>query len=261
MEAYARFSRETQACDLKSRCAKLGDKTVQCLVLDPNSIGVAHDIQHLSVGNQVVLRQIDYTNRISRFCRSNQLGTTETVQLSTGESVTCTYTRTCPKYPDAEISDRAAATSPAAAADAATDAAAVAVPAAAAVASSAAAVASTCLQSLPNFSTLSDDSDHANRKWLGAHCSPRPEALLLLLRKATVLFDTKILANEESEEQDSDKLQLMREAIEALGPDETETLKAAIRHSLNIFDIKPSVQVDANVATVMTLCVNKTYRL
>lgn len=109
-EAYARFPREAQACDLKSRCAKWGGKTVQCLVLDPNSIGVAHDIQHLSVGNQGVLRQIDDTNRIARFCRSNQLGTTETVQLSTGESVSCTYTRTWPKYPDADISDRAAAT-------------------------------------------------------------------------------------------------------------------------------------------------------
>ena len=99
-EAYARFSRETQACDLKSRCAKWGSKTVQCLVLDPNSIGVAHDIQHLSVGNQGVLRQIDDTNKIARFCRSSQLGTTETVQLSTGESVSCIYTRTWPKYPE-----------------------------------------------------------------------------------------------------------------------------------------------------------------
>jgi hypothetical protein len=99
-EAYARFSRETQACDLKSRCAKWGSKTVQCLVLDPNSIGVAHDIQHLSVGNQGVLRQIDDTNKIARFCRSSQLGTTETVQLSTGESVRCIYTRTWPKYPE-----------------------------------------------------------------------------------------------------------------------------------------------------------------
>ena len=99
-EAYARFSRETQACDLKSRCAKWGSKTVQCLVLDPSSIGVAHDIQHLSVGNHGLVRQIDETNRIARFCRSSQLGTTETVQLSTGESVRCIYTRTWPKYPE-----------------------------------------------------------------------------------------------------------------------------------------------------------------
>jgi hypothetical protein len=107
-EAYARFSREAQACDLESRCAKWRSKSVQCLVLDPDSIGVARDIQHLSVGNHGVLRQIDDTNRIARFCRSDQLGTTETVHLSTGESVSCTYTRTWPKYPDAEISGRAA---------------------------------------------------------------------------------------------------------------------------------------------------------
>jgi hypothetical protein len=94
-EAYARFSREAQACDLESRCAKWRSKSVQCLVLDPDSIGVARDIQHLSVGNHGVLRQIDDTNRIARFCRSDQLGTTETVHLSTGESVSCTYTRTC----------------------------------------------------------------------------------------------------------------------------------------------------------------------
>jgi hypothetical protein len=172
-EAYARFSRETQACNLKSRCAKWGSKTVQCLVLDPNSIGIAHDIQHILVGNQGVLRQIDDTNRIARFCRSSQLGTTETVQLSTGESVSCIYNRTWSKYPDAVISDRAAATSPAAAADAATDAAAAAVPAAAAVVAAAAAVASTCLQTWPNFSSLSNDFDQAKRKWLAAHCSPR----------------------------------------------------------------------------------------
>ncbi len=60
---------------------EVGSKTVQCLVLDPNSIGVAHNIQHLSVGNQGVLRQIDDTNRIARFCRSSQLGTTETAQI------------------------------------------------------------------------------------------------------------------------------------------------------------------------------------
>ena len=39
-EAYARFPREAQGCNLKSRCAKWGSKTIQCLVLDPNSIGV-----------------------------------------------------------------------------------------------------------------------------------------------------------------------------------------------------------------------------
>jgi hypothetical protein len=239
-EAYARFSRETQACDLKSRCAKWGSKTVQCLVLDPNSIGVAHDIQHLSVGNQGVLRQIDDTNKIARFCRSSQLGTTETVQLSTGESVRCIY---------AEISGRATATSPAAAAHAATLQAAAAVPAAAAAV---AAVTSTCLQSYPNFSSMSNASDQAKRKWLAEHCSPRPEALLLLLRKATVLFDTELPKIKRSLNQYSDKVQQnteLREAIKALGQDKTEPLKAAIRHSLSIFGIGRSKQAGETVAT------------
>ena len=120
--------------------------------------------------------------------------------------MSCTYTRTWPKYPDADISDRAAATLPGAATDAATNAAAAAVPvAAAAVAATAmaahpqaagiaaqraaAAGAATCLQMLPDLPQL---SDRDTRKWLETHCKPQPEVLLLLLRKNTVLFKTNI---------------------------------------------------------------------
>jgi hypothetical protein len=83
-ETYARgFLREAQACYLKYSCAMWRSKTVQCLVLDPNRIGGAHDIQHLLVGNQDVLRQTNDTNMIARFWRSDQLGLIGAVQLST----------------------------------------------------------------------------------------------------------------------------------------------------------------------------------
>ena len=55
-----------------------GGKKAQCLVLDPNSLGVAG-----------VLRHRNDTTRIAQFWRSNQLDATGTVQLSTGESVSC----------------------------------------------------------------------------------------------------------------------------------------------------------------------------
>ena len=99
---------------------------------------------------------------------------------------------------------------------------------------------------------MSNASDQVKRKWLAEHCSPRPEALLLLLRKATVLFDTKLPTIKRSLNQDSDKMQQNRElrkAIKALGQDETERLKAAIRHSLSIFGIGHSEQAGETVAT------------
>jgi hypothetical protein len=138
--------------------------------------------------------------------------------------VSCIYTRTWPKYPDAEISDRANATSPAAAAHTATSPAAAAVPAAAAAVAAVAAVASTCLQSWPDFSSgsLSNASDAVKRKWLADNCNPQPKSLLLLLRKAAVLFDTEFPAIKRSVNKDSDEQQLMREAIKALGPDKTD---------------------------------------
>jgi len=188
-EAYARFPREAQGCNLKSRCAKWGSKTVQCLVLDPNSIGVAHDIQHLSVGNHGLVRQIDETNRIARFCRSNQLGTTETVQLSTGENVSCTYTRTWPIYPDAEISDRAA--SPAAGTSAGVSASAVTVAAAAGTsagvsvtADAAAAVASATAgpQNLPTLPDLPELTPKKMRVWIENNASPKPHRAILLTK-------------------------------------------------------------------------------
>ena len=149
---------------------------MQCLVLDPDSIGVAHDILNLSVGNHGVLRQIDDTNRIARFCRSDQLGTTETVHLSTGESVSCTYTRTWPKYPDAEISGRAAAaTSPAAAADAATNARAAAP----------AAVRNAVPSEAGDWLDSKTDG-HKLRDWF-RKLKRRPGKLIYLLRKNAVL--------------------------------------------------------------------------
>jgi hypothetical protein len=48
-EAYARFPREAEACNLTGLCNKWGRTTVQCLVLDANSIAVARYIVHLSL--------------------------------------------------------------------------------------------------------------------------------------------------------------------------------------------------------------------
>ena len=110
-EAYARFPREAEACNLTWLCNKWGCTTVQCLVLDANSIAVAGYIVHLSVGNQGILRQINDTDGTARFCHRDQLGTTEMVRLSTGKAVYCTYARTGPDCPDspshASSSDRA----------------------------------------------------------------------------------------------------------------------------------------------------------
>jgi len=99
--AYTRFPREAEACNLTGLCNKWGCTTVQCLVLDANSIAVARDIVHLSLGNQGILRQINDTDGTARFCHRDQLGTTEMVRLSTGKAVYCTYARTWPDCPEA----------------------------------------------------------------------------------------------------------------------------------------------------------------
>jgi hypothetical protein len=47
---------------------------------------------HLLVGNLEILLQINEKTGTARFCHCDQLGTTKLVQLSTGETVRCTYT-------------------------------------------------------------------------------------------------------------------------------------------------------------------------
>ena len=106
--------------------------------------------------------------------------------------MSCTYTRTWPKYPDAEISGRAAAaTSPAAAADAATNARAAA-PAAVGNAVPRAAAAATDTQRL---SVLPEESNYWDerqlRHWLRALPTP-PSKVVFLLRKADMLSGVDI---------------------------------------------------------------------
>ena len=73
---------------------------MQCIVLDPKSIRVAHELVHLSVGNLGILRQIRDSDGAARFCRHEQLGTTEMVRLITGDVVRCTF------FPDVALIPR-----------------------------------------------------------------------------------------------------------------------------------------------------------
>ena len=83
-KAYARFKCEAHACNLRLLCTGWATSTVQCIVLDPKSIRVAHELVHLSVGNLGILRQIRDSDGAARFCRRVQLGTTEIELLITG---------------------------------------------------------------------------------------------------------------------------------------------------------------------------------
>ncbi len=65
-EAYSRFPREAEACNLTGLCNKWGCTTVQCLVMEANSIAVAQDIVRLSAGNQGILRQINNTKSLRK---------------------------------------------------------------------------------------------------------------------------------------------------------------------------------------------------
>ena len=59
-EAYAHFPVEARACDLESLCKRWrGNNTVQCLVLDKNSLRVASEVRNLAAGNLGLLRQIN----------------------------------------------------------------------------------------------------------------------------------------------------------------------------------------------------------
>jgi hypothetical protein len=108
-KAYARFKCEAHACNLRLLCTGWATSTVQCIVLDPKSIRVAHELVHLSVGNLGILRQIRDSDGAARFCRHVQLGTTEMVRLITGDVVRCTFSRTWPLSPDATSSGRVGA--------------------------------------------------------------------------------------------------------------------------------------------------------
>ena len=90
-EALARFPVEAQACDLASLCKRWGcNNTVQCLVLDKDSIRVASEVRNLAAGNLGLLRQINNRAGTARFCCSVDLGKTAMVRLSTGKMVHCT---------------------------------------------------------------------------------------------------------------------------------------------------------------------------
>jgi hypothetical protein len=99
-EAYARFPREAGDCNLRSLCQGWGTDRVQCFVLDPCRIEVGHDLVHLAVGNLGILRQIRDSDGCARFCLRRQLGSTETVRLSNGRLVRCTYVQTWPRPAD-----------------------------------------------------------------------------------------------------------------------------------------------------------------
>ncbi len=58
VEAYFRFPREAESCNLWSLCKKWDTSTVQCFVLELLGLAVAHDLVHLSVGNLGILQQI-----------------------------------------------------------------------------------------------------------------------------------------------------------------------------------------------------------
>ena len=73
-KAYARFTCEAHACNLEKLCTGWASSTVQCIVLDPKSIRVSHELVHLSVGNLGVLRQIRDSDGAARFCRRRANG-------------------------------------------------------------------------------------------------------------------------------------------------------------------------------------------
>ncbi len=99
-EAYGRFPREGGDCNLRSLCQGWGTDRVQCFVLDPHRIEVAHDLVHLAVGNLGILRQIRDSDGCARFCLRRQVGSTETVRLCNGRLVLCTYVQTWPRPAD-----------------------------------------------------------------------------------------------------------------------------------------------------------------
>ena len=70
-EAYARFQRKAEGGNLLSRCKRWNTNRVQvqCFVLYPRRIGVAHDLVKLSVGNLGILRQFRDSDGKARFCR------------------------------------------------------------------------------------------------------------------------------------------------------------------------------------------------
>ena len=104
-EAYAHFPVEARACDLESLCKRWrGNNTVQCLVLDKNSLRVASEVRNLAAGNLGLLRQINDRAGTARFCCSVDLGKTAMVRLSTGKLVHCTYTES---WPESTYTERA----------------------------------------------------------------------------------------------------------------------------------------------------------
>jgi hypothetical protein len=91
-EAYACFPIEAHACDLETLCKRWRcNGTVQCPVLDKNSLLVASEVRNLAAGNLGLLRQINDRTGTARFCCSVDLGKTAMVRLSTGKMVHCTY--------------------------------------------------------------------------------------------------------------------------------------------------------------------------
>jgi uncharacterized membrane protein YgcG len=110
-EAYARFPLESHACNLNSLCKRWrGNGMVQCLVLDKSSLRIAHEICHLAVGNLGVLRQINGTTGMARFCCREDLGKTVTFRLCTGKRVLCTFAVTWPRESDTTQRRQPAAT-------------------------------------------------------------------------------------------------------------------------------------------------------
>jgi hypothetical protein len=102
-EALARFPVEARACNLEALCKRWRcDNTVQCLVLDKNSLRVASEVRNLAAGNLGLLRQINDRAGTARFCCSVDLGKTAMVRLSTGEMVHCTYIESWPKCTNTE---------------------------------------------------------------------------------------------------------------------------------------------------------------
>jgi hypothetical protein len=97
-EAFACFPVEARACKLNDLCRRWRcDNTVQCLVLNKNSLRVASEVRNLAAGNLGLLRQINDRTNTARFCCSADLGKTAMVRLSTGKMVHCTYTEYWPE--------------------------------------------------------------------------------------------------------------------------------------------------------------------
>lgn len=81
------YPRESDDCKLAGLAAKWGVTSVRCIVLDKDSIRIAHEIANLSKGCEGIVHQFALKTGVPHFCHVSDLGKTVSFTLPDGNIV------------------------------------------------------------------------------------------------------------------------------------------------------------------------------